>query len=397
MSDGIMEKKALADLDFSGKTAIVRVDFNVPLDEKGQVADDTRIRTALPTLEYLQQQGAKIILISHLGRPKGEKKLEFSLRSVAEYLQQLWPQQVIFAPDCLGAEVPGLAAALEPGEILLLENLRFYPEEEANDQEFARTLAALGDIYVNDAFGSSHRSHASIEAIAAFLPSCAGLLLEKEMRSLGAALAQPKRPFMAIIGGAKVADKITVVENLLKKVDRLLLGGGMAYTFLAAQGYEMEKSLVEKSRLDWAKDILALESAKNLVLPVDVRATEKFEAGSRQKVVPLGEIPPGWEAVDIGTRTIELFKKELAQAETIIWNGPVGVFEIADFAVGTGEIARALAESHAFTIIGGGDSASAVRKAGMADKIDHISTGGGASLKVLEGKVLPGIAALSDK
>ncbi len=397
MSNGIVQKKALSDMDFNGKTAIVRVDFNVPLDNGSQVRDDTRITAALPTLRYLREHKAKIVLMSHLGRPKGKKDLKYSLKPVARHLKGLWPQEVYFSSDCIGEEPKKLAKALKPGEILLLENARFYPEEENNDREFAQKLAEIADIYVNDAFGTAHRSHASTEGIAHILPSCAGFLLESEIKSLCEAINEPARPFVAIIGGAKTADKIAVIENLLNKVDKLLIGGGMAHTFSAAKGFNTENSLVDREKIPWAKEILALESASKLVLPVDIHVAQSFSEDSPSKIVRPGEIPPGWEALDIGPATIKLFTKELVAAATIVWNGPLGVFEMPKFAVGTIEIAKAAANSPGFTIIGGGDSVAAVHKAGVTDKIDHISTGGGASLKVLEGKVLPGLAALEDK
>lgn len=393
----VLNKKSLGDMDFNGKQVLVRVDFNVPIDSEGRVADETRIIAACPTIKYLCEHNAKIILMSHLGRPKGERNLKYSLRPVAEYLKKHWQYKVYFANDCIGEETKQLADSLQEKEILLLENVRFYPEEEQNELEFAKKLALLGEVYVNDAFGTAHRAHASTEGLAHILPSCAGLLLQKEITSLCQAISDPEHPFVAIIGGSKISDKIAVIENLLEKVDKLLIGGGMANTLLAAKGYNMQNSLVETDKLDWAKHILELENSQNLLLPVDVIAAEKLEAGSPKKAVEPNAIPPGWQALDIGPKTLSCFKKIIMESRTIVWNGPLGVFEIDDFSAGTLEMAVALSESAGFTIIGGGDSAAAVHKAKVEANIDHISTGGGASLKVLEGKVLPGLAALNDK
>ena len=397
MANDILHKKMLTDCNFAGKTVIVRVDFNVPFDEMGQVADDSRIRAALPTIQYLQKQGAKIILMSHLGRPKGKVNPKFSLAPVATPRQEKLNLPVRFAADCVGPETEQLARALQPGEILLLENLRFHPEEETNDPAFAKQLANLADIYVNDAFGSAHRAHASTEGIAHVLPSCAGFLLEKEIKGLAAALANPVRPFIAISGGAKIADKIGVIENLLPIVDKLLIGGGMANTLLAAQGYAMGNSLVEAEKIDWCKALFENPQAGKILLPVDLVAAAAFDEASEHRVVAPDAIPAGWQALDIGPATVALFAEEIHRAKTVVWNGPMGVFEMEPFAAGTLGIAQALAASPAFTIVGGGDSVAAVRKAGVVEQIDHVSTGGGASLEMLEGKTLPGLAAISDK
>ncbi|NOZ28449.1 MAG: phosphoglycerate kinase [Chloroflexi bacterium] len=391
-----MNKKTVRDIDVKGKRVLVRVDFNVPLSD-GKVADDTRIRAALPTIQYLIDQGAKVILMSHLGRPKGQVKPEFSLKPVAEHLSQLLGKPVKMAPDCVGPEVEAMAAELQPGDVLLLENTRFHPEERKNDPAFAQQLAKLGDIYVNDAFGSAHRAHASTEGVAHYLPAVAGFLMEKELNFLGKALEAPERPFIAILGGAKISDKIGVIQNLLGKVDALLIGGGMANTFLQAQGYDMAESLVEEDSLDTAKQLLQ-EGEGKIFLPVDLVVADAFDANANHKVVPVDEVPAGWRALDIGPATVAHFSNRLAGAKTVVWNGPMGVFEFPAFAKGTVAIAQALADlKDAVTIIGGGDSVAAVKQAGLADKITHISTGGGASLEFLEGKTLPGVAALLDK
>jgi phosphoglycerate kinase len=393
----VSHKKSLEDMDFSGKRVVVRVDFNVPISKDGQVEDDTRITSVCPTIEYLRDHDAAMILISHLGRPKGERNLKYSLKPVAEYLKTHWDYPVYFAPDCIGEETEKLAFALKAREILLLENVRFYSEEEQNDFNFAAKLAKLGDLYVNDAFGTAHRAHASTEGIAHILPSCSGRLLEKEIISLCQAIDEPMHPFIAIIGGSKISDKIGVIKNLLNIVDKLLIGGGMANTFLAAKGFNMQKSLVETDKLDWAREILSLDKSGKIVLPLDVRAAEALRAGSPAVTASPGEVPPGWTVLDIGEKTAAVFRKEILSAATIVWNGPLGAFETAGFDCGTMETAKAMAETTGFTIIGGGDSAAAVHKIGLADKINHISTGGGASLNVLEGKLLPGVAALNNK
>ncbi|MDO4581838.1 MAG: phosphoglycerate kinase [Bacillota bacterium] len=394
---GYLEKRSIRDIDARGKRVIVRVDFNVPVKD-GKVKDTARITAALPTIRFLLEQGAAVILMSHLGRPDGKPDLKYTLRPVAEKLAELIGQPVAFAADCVGAAAEQAAAALHDGELLLLENLRFHAEEEANDPAFARQLAALADIYVNDAFGTAHRAHASTEGIGHIVPAVAGFLIEKEIRSLGMALADPDSPFVAIIGGAKVSDKILVIENLLKKVDKLLLGGGMANTFLAAQGHDMQASLVEEPKLEWAREFLATDIAKQkLLLPADVVAASAFAADADYATCNVDNIPAGWQALDIGPKSLKLFATEITAARTILWNGPVGVFEMEPFAIGTTSIARKVAESAAFSIIGGGDSVAAVHKAGVEDLIDHISTGGGASLNFLEGKTLPGIAVLADK
>ena len=390
-----MNKKTIRDMALKNKRALVRVDFNVPLDDKGQVTDDTRIVASLPTIQYLVEQSAKVILCSHLGRPKG-KDQKFSLRPVAARLQHLLGKPVTFVSDCIGQPVERVVEGMNAGDVVLLENVRFYPEEEKNDPEFAKKLAAFGDVYVNDAFGSAHRAHASTEGVARILPGVAGFLMEKELNYLGAALANPTHPFVAILGGAKVSDKIKVIENLLPKVDWLLIGGGMANTFLAARGFNIGKSLVEADKLDMAKALMDKGGAK-IVLPVDAIIADKFDANAQNQVVAADAVPGDWLILDIGPKTVDAFAKIIAGAKTIVWNGPMGVFEMPKFAEGTFAVAKCLAQSGATTIICGGDSASAVEHAGLADKMTHISTGGGASLEFLEGRVLPGVAALQDK
>ncbi|HEX7589075.1 MAG TPA: phosphoglycerate kinase [Anaerolineae bacterium] len=389
-----MNKKTIRDINVKNKRVLVRVDFNVPLDN-GKVTDDTRIVASLPTIKYLVEQGAKVILCSHLGRPKG-KDQKLSLRPVAARLQELLGRPVTFVGDCIGQPVERVVEAMNAGDVVLLENVRFYAEEEKNDPEFAKKLAAFGDLYVNDAFGSAHRAHASTEGVTRYLPGVAGFLMEKELNYLGTALANPAKPFVAILGGAKVSDKIKVIENLLPKVDSLLVGGGMANTFLAAKGLNMGQSLVEADKLDVARALMTKGGAK-IVLPVDAVIADKFDAAAQSKIVPVDQVPSDWRMLDVGLKTLDLFEKILSGAKTVVWNGPLGVFEFPAFAKGTVEIAKRLAQSKATTIIGGGDSAAAVEQAGVADKMTHISTGGGASLEFLEGRVLPGVAALQDK
>ena len=392
-------KMGLRDLDVKGKKVFVRADFNVPLDGD-KITDDTRIRSALPTIEYLLDNGAKVILASHLGRPKGKPSEKYSLSPVAKRLSQLLGKEVKIAGDCVGPEVQAQAAKLQPGEVLLLEKLRFHAEEEKNDPEFAKQLASLADLYVNDAFGTAHRAHASTAGIAQYLTAAAGFLLEKELKFLGGALENPQRPFVAILGGAKVSDKIGVIQNLLGKVDKLIIGGGMAYTFLKSRGLGIGKSLLEADKIDLARRLEAEAKARGvqLLLPVDVIVADEFAETSNHKAVSVEEIPADWEGMDIGPKTIQLFRQALVGAKTVVWNGPLGVFEMKPFSLGTKAIAQTLAElEDATTIIGGGDSAAAVEQLGYADKITHISTGGGASLEFLEGKELPGVAALSQR
>ncbi len=393
-------KKTVKDVDVRSKRVLVRVDYNVPLDANGNVSDDKRITASLPTINYLLEQGARIILCSHLGRPKGEVKKEFSLAPVAKRLKELLPNvNIYFASDCIGEEAQQKAAALKDGEILLLENLRFHKEEEKNDPEFAKKLASLAEIYVSDAFGTVHRAHASTAGVAAYLPAVAGFLIGKELSIMGGALENPERPFVAILGGAKVADKIGVITNLLNKCDTLLIGGGMAYTFFKAMGYEIGDSLLDAESIDLAKQLMetAKEKGVKLLLPVDTVVAKAFAADAEHMTVAANAIPAGWQGLDIGEKTRKLFAAEIKNAKTVIWNGPMGVFEFPEFAKGTEAVAKACAECGGTTIIGGGDSASAVKKLGYADKMTHISTGGGASLEFLEGKVLPGVAALNDK
>ncbi len=390
-----MNKKTVRDIDLRGKRVLMRVDFNVPMD-KGVVTDDKRIRAALPTIQYVLDQGASLILMSHLGRPKGGPDPEFSLKPAAEALAKLLGRPVQMAPDCVGPEVEAMAQALKPGDVLMLENTRFHKGEEKNDLELARKMAALGDVYVNDAFGSAHRVHASTEGVARFLPAVAGFLMEQELEYLSRATDNPAHPYVAILGGAKISDKIAVVENLLTKCDTLIIGGGMANTFLAAQGYNMQESLVEAGSLDTARAILA-KGGNKIVLPIDAVVADKFDAEANTQVVDVAAIPSGWRMLDIGPKTVAKFGEVLKDAKLVVWNGPMGVFEFPKFAEGTFAIARLLADSGAITVIGGGDSASAVKKAGVAKKMTHVSTGGGASLEFLEGKVLPGVAALNDK
>ncbi len=394
-----MNKKTVKDIDLKGKKVFVRCDFNVPMDEHQNITDNTRIVAALPTIKYLLEQNCKLILASHLGRPKGEVKPEFSLAPVAKELSKLLGQEVVMAKDVIGEDAMTKAANLKEREILLLENVRFHKEETDNDPEFAKKLASMAEVYVNDAFGSAHRAHASTTGIASYLPAVAGFLIEKELKFLGNAVNNPERPFVAILGGAKVSDKIGVIDNLLDKVDTLMIGGGMAYTFFKAQGYEVGNSICEMDKLDLAKE--AMEKAKQkgvkFMLPIDTKVGKEYKPDTESKVVSYKEIPENWEGFDIGPETIKMYEEELKTAKTVVWNGPLGVFEFDQFAVGTNAIAKILSEIDATTIIGGGDSAAAVKKAGLEDKMTHISTGGGASLEFLEGKKLPGIECLMDK
>lgn len=391
----MFNKKMVTDLDVKGKKVLVRVDFNVPIKD-GKITDDTRITAALPTIQYLLDHGAAVILASHLGRPKSPADAQFSLKPAAKYLDKFIKGLVRFAEDCIGPIAEAAAAALKPGQVLVLENTRFHPEEEKNDPEMAKALAALADLYVNDAFGTAHRAHASTAGVANYLPSAAGFLMEKEIKYLGNAIANPVRPFVAILGGAKISDKIGVIENLLKIADKILIGGGMANTFLAAQGYAMADSLVEKDVLDTAKDLLAKAEGK-ILLPSDMVLGNAFDAEAKMKTVDVGDVPDGWRILDIGPKSVEAFGAEVAKAGTVVWNGPMGVFEFPRFAKGTFAIAQAVADSHAISVIGGGDSVSAINKSGLSDKITHISTGGGASLEMLEGLELPGVTILQDK
>lgn len=395
-----MAKKTIEDINVTGKKVLVRVDFNVPLTEDGQVSDDKRIVAALPTIRYLLDHNAKVILCSHLGRPKGKPDPKFSLAPVGARLSELLPDTKIwFAEDTIGESAKTAIDDMKDGEIVLLENVRFYKEETDNDPAFAKALASLADIYVSDAFGTVHRAHASTAGVAAYLPAVAGYLIGKELGVMGKALENPERPFVAILGGAKVADKIGVITNLLNKCDSLIIGGGMAYTFLKAQGYEIGDSLLDAESIDLAKSLMqqAKDKGVNLLLPVDNVVADRFDADADHKVVKSTDIPAGWQGMDIGPETVKLFAKTIEAAKTVIWNGPMGVFEFPAFAEGTKQVAAACAECEGTTIIGGGDSASAVKKLGFASKMTHISTGGGASLEFLEGLELPGIACLQDK
>ena len=394
-----MSKKTVKDIDLKGKKVLVRCDFNVPMDEDKNITDTTRIIAAIPTIKYLLENDCAIILCSHLGRPKGEFKPEFSLKPVAKELSKILGKEVVMAEDVIGEDAKAKAANLKSGEVMLLENVRFHKEETDNDEGFAKELASMAEVYVNDAFGAAHRAHASTAGVAAFLPAVSGFLIEKELECLGEAVNNPERPFVAILGGAKVSDKIGVIDSLLEKVDTLLIGGGMAYTFFKAQGYGVGNSICELDKLDLARDAMEKAKAKgvNLVLPVDTKVGKEFKPDTESKTVAWTEIPEGWEGFDIGEKTIEMFSEEIKKAKTVIWNGPVGLFEFPQFSVGTNAIAKVLASIDAKTIIGGGDSASAVKKAGLGDKMTHISTGGGASLEFLEGKKLPGIECLLDK
>ncbi|MFN7015629.1 MAG: phosphoglycerate kinase [Fimbriimonadales bacterium] len=390
-----MDKLTVREIDVRGKRVLVRVDFNVPMRE-GQITDDRRIRESLPTIQYLLEQGATVVLMSHFGRPKGQRNPEFSLRPVAERLSQLLGRPVHFFEDCIGAAVEQGVQSLPPNSVALLENVRFYPQEEANDPEFAQALARLGEVYVNDAFGSAHRAHASTEGVAHYLPAVAGLLMEKELRYLGQALGNPERPFIAILGGAKVHDKIGVIQNLLPKVDRLLIGGGMAFTFLKAQGYEIGKSLLDVENLEFAAQVLR-QAGDKLLLPRDVVVAPALEPNPPTQTVPVSQIPPDQMGLDIGSETAQAFGEVIRNARTVVWNGPLGAFETPPFEQGTRAVLQALAESGAVSILGGGDTAAAAEQLGFADKMTHISTGGGASLEFLEGRILPGVAALLDK
>lgn len=394
-----MNKKTIQDMDVKGKKAIVRVDFNVPLDSHGQITDDTRIKAALPTISYLKEKGALVILMSHLGRPKGQINEDLRLAVVADKLAELLGQKIFYAKDCIGEEPKQIIDGMKPGEILLLENLRFYAEEEKNDPVFAQKLASLADIYVNDAFGTAHRAHASTAGIAEYLPAVAGLLMQSEIGIMGKALENPERPFVAILGGAKVSDKMGVIGNLIEKVDVLIAGGGMANTFLAAQGNDMAKSMVEMDKLDLARSLMqrAKEKGMEFLLPGDLVVADAFAADAKHQVVTPDQIPAEWMSLDIGPGSAEAFGKIIKAARTILWNGPMGVFEMPAFAKGTNDIARGITEAEAVSIVGGGDSIAAIHQTGLGSKITHMSTGGGATLEFLEGKELPGVKALLDK
>lgn len=395
-----MNKKTVRDFDLKGKKVLVRCDFNVPLDENKNITDNRRIVGALPTIKYLLENDCKIILCSHLGRPKGEVKKEFSLQPVQKELERLLERPVKLANDIIGPSAKELTKNMQNGEIVLLENIRFDAREEANDPEFAKELASMAEVYVNDAFGTAHRAHASTAGVANYLPAVSGFLMEKELNFLGTALENPERPFVAILGGKKVSDKIGVIDSLLEKVDTLIIGGGMAYTFFKAMGYNVGDSICEEDKLDLAKDLMQKAKAKGvkLVLPSDTKVGKEFSADTESKTVKSSEIPDGWQGFDIGEETIKTYKEELANAKTVIWNGPIGVFEFDKFAVGTNEIARFLGSLEGVTtIIGGGDSAAAIEKLGISEQFTHISTGGGASLEFLEGKKLPGVECLLDK
>lgn len=398
-----MNKKTVKDLDVKGKKVLVRVDFNVPLskEEKGKIADDARIKAAIPTINYLSENGAKVILMSHLGRPKGEANPDFSLKPVADYLANEYNDKFTFIPSDLVVDenVKDAVEKLDEGQIALLENTRYRKEETKNGDEFAKELASLADLYVNDAFGTSHRAHASNVGVASILPSAVGFLIEKEIDVMGKALEAPEHPFVSILGGAKVSDKIGVIENLITKVDTILIGGGMAYTFLKAMGKEIGKSLLEEDKMDLSLELVEKAKANEveILLPVDVVIANKIEAGVETEIVDIDNIPEDKEALDIGPKTAKLFADKIKEAKTVVWNGPMGVFEIKEFADGTNQVAEALSESEAVTIVGGGDSALAIEMAGLKDKITHVSTGGGASLEFLEGKDLPGISAIEDK
>jgi phosphoglycerate kinase len=395
----VLNKLSIDELDIRGKRVFIRADFNVPLDDNLRITDDGRIRSTLPTINYAIDEGAKVILASHLGRPKGKPDPRYSLAPVAKRLHRLLDKEVVFAPDCVGSQVEGLVSKMKGGDVVLLENLRFHPEEEKNDEGFARSLANLADFYVNDAFGAAHRAHASTAGITKFLPSAAGFLMKKEIEYLKGVVNAPIRPFVAILGGAKVSGKIGVLEHLEEKVDKVLIGGGMAFTFIKAMGYEVGDSLVENDMLETAQRIR--KKLKNagikFYLPVDCVIAQTLEPGAETKLVPTMEIPKGWRALDIGPATVKLFSEALANAKTILWNGPMGIFEIDAFSRGTFAIAHSVADAYALTIVGGGDTDLAVHRAGVSDALSFISTGGGASLQLLEGKELPGIAALTER
>ena len=392
-------KKSIEDIQVAGKKVLVRCDFNVPLDENKHITDENRINGALPTIRYLMEQGAKVILCSHLGRPKGEVNPDFSLRPVADRLSEILGKKVAMTDDCVGASAKAAVDAMADGDVVLLENVRFHKEETKNDPAFAKELASLADIFVNDAFGTAHRAHASTAGVADYLPAVCGYLIQKEIDIMGKALSDPKRPFVAILGGAKVSDKIGVIENLLEKVDTLIIGGGMAYTFMKAQGYSIGNSICEDDKVDLAKDLMqkAKDKGVTLLLPVDNAIANEFKEDAQKKIIDSDNIPDGWMGMDIGTKTIGLFSDAVKNAKTVVWNGPMGVFEFDRFADGTRAMAKAVADVDAVTIIGGGDSVAAVKQLGFADKMTHISTGGGASLEFLEGKVLPGIDVLENK
>ncbi len=394
-----MNKKTVKDIDIKGKKVLVRCDFNVPYDENRKITDNRRIVAALPTIKYLIENNCKVILCSHLGRPKGEVKPEFSLNIVADELSRLLGKEVKLAKDVVGDDAKALAANLQEGEVMLLENVRYEPGEEKNDEELSKAFASLAEVYVNDAFGTAHRAHSSTTGVASYLPAVSGFLIEKELNFLGTALENPERPFIAILGGKKVSDKIGVIKALLEKVDVLMIGGAMAYTFFKSMGYEVGNSICELDKLDLAKELMneAKEKGVKFMLPVDTKVGKEFDPNTESKTVSYTEIPDGWEGFDIGEETIKLYSEELKNAKTVVWNGPLGLFEFDQFAIGTNSIAKTLADVDAVKIIGGGDSAAAVEKAGLAEKFTHISTGGGASLEFLEGKKLPGIEALQDK
>lgn len=394
-----MNKKTVKDIDVKGKKVLVRCDFNVPYDENRVITDNRRIVAALPTIKYLIENNCKVILCSHLGRPKGEVKPEFSLNIVADELSKLLGQEVKLAKDVVGEDAKALAANLKEGEVMLLENVRYEAGEEKNDEELSKAFASLAEVYVNDAFGTAHRAHSSTTGVASYLPAVSGFLIEKELNFLGTALENPERPFMAILGGKKVSDKIGVIKALLEKVDVLMIGGAMAYTFFKSMGYNVGNSICEEDKLDLAKELMEEAKAKGVkfMLPVDTKIGKEFDPNTESKTVKYTEIPDGWEGYDIGQETIDMYAKELQNAKTVVWNGPLGLFEFDQFAIGTNSIAKTLADVDAVKIIGGGDSAAAVEKAGLAEKFTHISTGGGASLEFLEGKKLPGIEALQDK
>ena len=394
-----MNKKTVRDIDVKGKKVLVRCDFNVPYDDNRVITDNRRIVAALPTINYLLENGCKVILCSHLGRPKGEVKPEFSMDIVAAELSRLLGKEVKLAKDVVGPDAHALAENLQEGEVMLLENVRYEAGEEKNDEELSKAFASLAEIYVNDAFGTAHRAHSSTTGVASYLPAVSGFLIEKELNFLGTALENPERPFIAILGGKKVSDKIGVINSLLEKVDTLMIGGAMAYTFFKAQGFNVGGSICEEDKLDLARELMAKAAEKGVkfMLPVDTKLGKEFDPNTESKTVRYDEIPDGWEGFDIGQETINMYIEELKNAKTVVWNGPLGLFEFDQFAIGTNEIAKALADIDCVKIIGGGDSAAAVEKAGLAEKFTHISTGGGASLEFLEGKKLPGIEALQDK